>query len=355
VRLTERRPDYGRAEILEVLSQGPGRREPPCPYFSRCGGCDLQHLADGLQPALKAAAARETLERLAGVELPAASPVVAGEAWGYRLRAQLHVRPAEGVGSAAKGAAARLQVGYHARRSHDLVAVDRCPILVPELEAELPGLPERLPPEPPHRIDLACGGDGRVTASPLVPGLPAGEVELTVGRWRYTYDARTFFQAHRGLLGKLVDVAVGDFRGEAAYDLYAGVGLFSLALAERYARVTAVEGDRVAGRFARTNARRNRLANVEVVAQAVESWVATLPEGVDRVVVDPPRAGLQRPTRRTLVVRRPRRLTYVSCHPATLARDLKDLAPGYRVEAVTFLDLFPQTGHLETVVQLVAA
>jgi 23S rRNA (uracil1939-C5)-methyltransferase len=358
VRLVERRPDYGRAEIVEVLVPGPGRRQPPCPYFARCGGCDLQHLSDALQPRLKAAAAHETLERLSGVELPAEWEVIAGQAWGYRLRTQLHVLLAQGsargpLGEAGPGPASA-RVGYHARGSHDLVAVDRCPILVPELEAELAGLAGRLPAEPPRRLDLAAGGDGRVTASPLVPGLPAGEVELAVGRFRYAYDARTFFQAHRGLAAKLVATAVGEWAGAAAYDLYAGVGLFSLPLAERYGRVTAVEGDRVAARFARNNARRNRVTNLEVVTQAVESWVGTLPPGVDRVVVDPPRAGLLRPIRRILLERRPRRLTYVSCHPATLARDVKDLAAAYHVESLTFLDLFPQTGHLETVVQLVA-
>jgi len=345
VRLVERRPDYGRAEIVEVLAAGPRRREPPCPYFARCGGCDLQHLDDALQPRLKAAAARETLERIAGVELPAEAEVVAAQAWGYRLRTQLQVEIEEG----------RPRVGYHARGSRRLVAVDRCPILVPELEAELAGLPDRLPENPPRRLDLAAGGDGRVTASPLVAGLPAGEVELEVGRFRYAYDARTFFQAHRGLVGRLVEVAVAEFTGEAAYDLYAGVGLFSLPLALRYARATAVEGDRVAARFARNNARRNRVGNLEVVAQAVESWVAALPQAVDRVVVDPPRDGLPRPIRRALLDQRPRRLTYVSCHPATLARDLKDLAAAYRVESLVFLDLFPQSGHLETVVQLTAA
>lgn len=343
VRIVERHTDYGRAEILEILSPGPGRREAPCPYFARCGGCDLQHLEDPLQPRLKAAAARETIERLAKLELPPAE-LVTGDAWSYRLRTQLHVEPSPSGGFA---------VGYRARRSHELVAVERCPILVPELEGELAGLGQRLPAESPQRLDLAAGDGGGLTVSPPVEGLPSGEVSIEVGGLAYAFDARCFFQAHGGLLGRLVEIVVGEAEGETAYDLYAGVGLFALPLARRYRRVTAVEGDRLAARFARNNARQNRLVNVQVVGQAVETWVRLLPGGADRVVVDPPRAGLAPAVRRVLRQRKPQRLTYVSCHAATLARDLRDLGEVYRLERVTFLDLFPQTGHLETVVQMV--
>ena len=355
VRIVERRPDYGRAEVVEVLEPGPGRREPPCPYFVRCGGCDLQHLEDPLQVELKAAAVVETLERLGALRLPAAPEVVAGDPWAYRLRTQLHVEPPGRVPEA-PGGPSRPAVGYFERGSHELVAVDRCPILVPELEALLPGLPgvleraERLP----RRLDLAAGDGGAVSSAPVVPGLRHGEVTATVAGFELAFDARSFFQAHRGLLDRLVERAMGpeDAAGELAYDLYCGVGLFTLPLARRYRRVVGVEGDGVAVRFARRNARRNGVDNLEIEAVRVESWIGRLPEGVDRVVVDPPRAGLHPRVRETLLERPPGRITYVSCHPATLARDLRALSGSHRLESVTLLDLFPQSGHMEAVVQL---
>ena len=346
VRLVERRPDYGRAEIVELLAPGPGRRTPPCPYFERCGGCDLQHLEDSLQVRLKAGAVAETLERLAGVALPSLE-VLAGEAWGYRLRTQLHVAPRPEPGGGA------VAVGYHARGSHELVAVDRCPILVPALEALLPELPRLLGERPPRRLDLAAGDRDEVTSAPVVPGLPHHEVETAVGEAVYGYDARVFFQAHRGLLGALVERAVGGWEGEQAFDLFCGVGLFTVPLARHYGRVVAVEGDATAARYARRNARRNRAGNVAVVTRALESWVRELPAGAARVLVDPPRDGLARPLRRALRERPPARLTYVSCHPATLARDLRELDAAFTVESLTALDLFPQTGHMETIAQLV--
>lgn len=392
VRITERRPDYGRAEIEEVLEPGPGRREPPCPFFVRCGGCDLQHLEDGLQVELKAAAAVETLERLGRLDLPEAPEVVAGDPWAYRLRTQLHVTPGR---DPASGPAEAPAVGYFQRGSHELVPVDRCPILVPELEELLPGLPallERASSDegartgPPRRLDLAAGDHRAVTAAPVVEGLPHGEVSTTVGGFTYAFDARSFFQTHRGLLERLVSVVLETDRdgdrdrspeegvagrqgggpesppadeeeappaADTAYDLYCGVGLFALPLARRYRQVVAVDGDRVAVRYARRNARRNGLGNVRVEGVRVESWIQELPERAARVVVDPPRGGLHRRVVQTLLERLPDRITYVSCHVATLARDLRRLTASYEVTRVTLLDLFPQSGHMEAVVQLV--
>ncbi len=270
--------------------------------------------------------------------------VVTAEAWGYRLRAQLH---------AGAGASGRPEVGYYARGSRELVPVDRCPILVPELEEALADLAAALPDEPPRRLDLAAGREGRWTMAPVVAGLPRGPVELKIGEHTYRYDARAFFQGHRQLLPQLIETAVGSWGGAAACDLYAGVGLFTLALGRRYERVVAVEADPAAARYARINARSNDLESIEILTLRAEAALERLP-ACDRLLVDPPRAGLSREVRDGLLALRPERLTYVSCDPPTLARDLRRLTAAYRVESWTLLDLFPQTGHMEAVVQLVS-
>ncbi|HXU44992.1 MAG TPA: TRAM domain-containing protein [Thermoanaerobaculia bacterium] len=346
VRLVERRADYGRAEIVEILAAGPGRRPDPCPELSSWGGCDLQHIEDALQPQLKAQAVCETLVRMGGIALPEALELISGDPWHYRLRTQLHTE---------KDGRGRVHVGYHARGTNDLIPVSSCPLLVPELEQLFEVLPRLLDDDPPRRIDLAAGDAGALTVAPLIEGLPHGEVTLTVGELAYAYDARCFFQAHRGLLPRLVEKAIGSWEGERAFDFYAGVGLFSLPLAQRYGKVLAVESDRIAVRFARTNARRNKLANVEAEASALETWIGRLPYEADRVIVDPPRAGLPHRVRTVLLERPPARLTYVSCHPATLARDLRQLKQVFAIESLTLIDMFPQTGHMEAVVQMVRA
>ena len=348
VRMTERRTSYGRAEIVEILQPGPGRREPPCPHFTECGGCDLQHLDEATQLKEKVGAVRENLLRIGHFEIPKDLVVVPGSPWGYRLRAQLHIAPTP------RGN----RLGYFARRSHDLVAVDHCPILVPELETRLAQFNRRIREESHRRIDVAVGDDG-LTVAPTIPGLPRGEVSLGVGDFTYSFDASSFFQGHRQLLGDLVSHSVGEKSGVEgdseghAFDLYAGVGLFSLPLARSYGKVLSIEGDRAAVRFGKRNARQNKVGNVSFHAQAVETWVSQLPERPARVVVDPPRTGLSEAVRGALLEKRPRHLTYVSCNSATLARDLAQLSQVYRATRLVLLDLFPQTGHLEAIVQLV--
>jgi 23S rRNA (uracil1939-C5)-methyltransferase len=242
-------------------------------------------------------------------------------------------------------------VGYFARGSHELVETDQCAVLVPELQQWLTRLPAELAGSPVKRLDVAAGDDG-VSFAPAVADLPHGEVSVAVDGLSLSFDARCFFQGHRGLLGTLVERVVGSATGQTAFDLYCGVGLFTLPLARRYGAVVGVESDGVAVRHARNNARRNRLANVEIVARSMEAWIRSLPSGADRVVIDPPRSGLSLVTRRVLADRRPSRLSYVSCHPAAMARDLADLRSGFDLESLDLIDLFPQTGHLEVVAQL---
>ena len=342
LRVVERRPNYARAEIVEVLESGPDRREPPCEHFANCGGCSLQHLSDEAQVRWKVAAARETLERLGAVSTNVAQGVVAGAAWHYRLRTQLQI----------EGEPGKAAVGFFARGSHRLVAVRTCAVLAEPLEEFVVGLAGRLEGRLPRRLDAALGDDGALTCGPALPGLPKGSVSRRVGDFLYEYDSRSFFQAHAGLLGDFVEAVVGPEEGATAVDLYAGVGLFSLPLARCYRQVVAVESDSGACRYLRNNAQRGRLQNVECVASAVESWIEHMPEGIDRVIVDPPRQGLSLAVRAALKRLRPKHLTYASCHPAALARDLRALALRFSLESLTYLDLFPQTGHVEIVAQL---
>jgi 23S rRNA (uracil1939-C5)-methyltransferase len=163
----------------------------------------------------------------------------------------------------------------------------------------------------------------------------------------------SFFQVNRFLLNRLVEVALEGAEGETALDLYAGVGLFSLALARVFREVTAVESGSGAVRDLEFNAERAGLANLRAERQTAEEYLQRLERAPDFVLLDPPRAGLGKAVVRRLAELRPRQVTIVSCDPATLARDLAGLtAAGYRVEQMTLVDLFPQTFHLETVVRL---
>jgi 23S rRNA (uracil1939-C5)-methyltransferase len=170
---------------------------------------------------------------------------------------------------------------------------------------------------------------------------------------RFRVGRNSFFQVNRFLVDRLVETAIEGAEGGAALDVYAGVGLFSLALARKFGQVTAVESGASAVRDLEFNAERAGLSNVKAIQKSAEEYLAALEEAPDFVLVDPPRAGLGKAVVARLAELRPRQLTVVACDAATLARDLAGLiGAGYRMERLTLVDLFPQTMHLETVVQL---
>lgn len=350
------KPGLIRAKALEILEPSADRVAAPCPYFGRCGGCHYQHTGYANQLAAKRAILMEELRRLGKVEPPEDLPMVAGEPWGYRNRAQLHVQ---------KG-----QLGYWEARSHKLCSIERCPISSPkvnEVIAVLNGM-LRDPRWPRFDLTLEIFTDERQvqlnaleTDRPLarrffewcaetVPGLVTGVLDYD-GRFRVS--GNSFFQSNRFLLDQLVETATAGAEGETALDLYAGVGLFSLALGAKFREVTAVESGASAVRDIQFNTQRAGLPNVRAEQRMVDEYLASLEQAPDFVLADPPRTGLGKAVVRRLIELRPRQVTIVSCDPATLARDLAALiAAGYRVEEMTLVDLFPQTFHLETVVRL---
>jgi 23S rRNA (uracil1939-C5)-methyltransferase len=350
------KPGLVRAETLEVVDAAPERVPAPCPYFGRCGGCHYQHAPYEYQLALKRRILTEELRRLGKIEPPGEIATVSAEPWGYRNRIQLHVE--EG------------RMGYREARSHRLCAVDHCPIGSPKLNEAIGAL-DRMMRDPRwprfvHSIEIFT--DEREvqinvldTDRPVarrffdwcaeeIPGLVPGALDYE-GRFRVS--SNSFFQVNRFLTDRLVETALGDAAGEHALDLYAGVGLFSLPLAGRFARVTAVESGGGAVRDLQFNAGRAGLTNLHAEQRTAEEFLAGFTASADFILLDPPRAGIGKPVVERLAKLRPRRLTIVACDPATLARDLAGLqAHGFRLRKLTLVDLFPETYHLETVAEL---
>ncbi len=343
-KITESTKRFLRADAVEVLEASPDRVDPACRYAKpgRCGGCDFQHVALPAQRRLKADATRDQLVRLGGVdpaelvdleveELPSVvdgrsdDELARGLRW--RTRVQVAVRP-DG------------RTGLHRYRSHAIEPVDTCPITVTEIEA---AGAFRTPRPGRQRVEFAA-----------VPGRPGvavdGDRELVhtaLGR-QFRVSGGGFWQVHPAaaeVLSAAVLDAVAAQPGERALDLYAGVGLFSAALAQGGCSVTAVESFVVAAEDARHN-----LADlpVTVVAGDVAEEVGALAATADVVVLDPPRTGAGPETMAALLAGSPRVVAYVSCDPATLARDLRTAREhGYRLRSLRAFDLFPMTAHVE--------
>lgn len=359
-RVTDARRRWARATTVEVLEATPERVEPPCPLFGpgRCGGCTLQHIAPDRQAALLGDVIADQLRRIGHLEPPGGRVEVlrphAPDGLGYRNRARFAVT---GDG----------HLAFRRARSHDLLAVDRCPLLTPEASRVLREVAAGW--EGVDEVTLQAGADGSATLAvrardsgsripgsfvPVVDpdtgwggGLRAAAHHDVAGR-TYQAGATSFFQVSVAAAEVLVDLVrrgADVAPGTRVVDCYAGVGLFSAALAADGAQVTAIESHAVACDDARAN---TDGLPVEVVRADVADVDLEAP--VDVVVLDPPRTGAGAPVLARLVGLAPARIVSVSCDPATFARDARVLVDaGYDLVAVTGVDQFTHTGHVELV------
>jgi 23S rRNA (uracil1939-C5)-methyltransferase len=365
------------AALVEVLAPGPDRIEPPCPYFGRCGGCDFQQLNYAAQLAAKVEIIRDCLRRIGRLAPPEEILITASPAeWRYRSRARW------------QHDAARRRLGYYELASHRVCDVAECPVVLPEVQDALSrlraarlGVHDGLSREevstgdepPPDALGKsetnaaeefqAVAGDDGVSLLPPLTGEDAREQRRSVAGETYRFNAECFFQINHALLDALVAEALGgagggdraEGVGGTAVDLYCGVGLFTLPLARRFARVVGVESHPTAARYARLNLEGAGLANARVEAAEVGDWLLRRAGKIapaDFVLLDPPRAGAAEAVEGILTLG-PRRIAYVSCDPATLARDLRALADGgFVLDSVRAFDMFPQTHHVETVAHL---
>lgn len=376
---------YVRAQLEALLDASPARRSPPCRYAPRCGGCAHQDLGYDEQLRVKEAILRESLAR-ARVPWEAEVLVRPSPETGWRTRAELHL--------AWEASGPRL--GFHEEGGHEIVDVEECLQLSSGMNRAarvlLAALAERGPlARHVHGLELAESFDGRELVACLVTGLPvreaaalsalgnsvpaltgllavAGErgatvlvlkgepfVHAQVGGLRLRAHQQSFFQANRFLLEPLLEVVLGLIPpGGPVLDLYSGVGLFALPLAQRGDDVRAVEVSPLATADAEANAEAARIRNVGFLAQDVETALPRLARrSGERIVLDPPRTGASRLAVRAIAARQPAAITYVSCDPPTLGRDLGLFAGmGYRLTSLQALDMFPDTFHVESVAQL---
>jgi tRNA/tmRNA/rRNA uracil-C5-methylase (TrmA/RlmC/RlmD family) len=341
-----------RADAVEVLEASGARVEPRCPFSGpgRCGGCDFQHVALPTQRGLKAAVVREQLQRLAKIDVDVSVEAVPGdeEGLGWRTRVQFAV---DRQGYA----------GLRKYRSREVVRVDHCPISHPEL----PAVTDRrwADAQTVEAIRSSTGEGLLIETTPREMYVEGPEVlhERAAGRV-FEVTGSGFWQVHPGAAEALLEAvvsAVDPRPGEAAADLYSGVGLFSASLAERVGRsgrVVAVESDVTAVEDAARNLA--DLPQVEVATGRVEQ---ALREGVvgqrcDVVVLDPPRVGARREVVEAVVALDPRAVAYVACDPGALARDVAIFAEhGYRLASLRAFDIFPMTHHVECVALMVPA
>jgi 23S rRNA (uracil1939-C5)-methyltransferase len=382
VELQEDKRQYARGRARRILQSSPERVTPRCPYFTVCGGCQQQHASQALQQQSKANALAHLLTRETGRQATV-DDIIGDGAYGYRRRARLglHYQPKT----------QRLQMGFRKTASNELVSVDQCPILKPELEALLAPLSACLSSLQAVRrlghIELVQADNGPVLVLRHLDALSVGDrqklerfshehrlalflapdseqLEQVTGEPPYyqshqltlTFSPRDFIQVNDAVNQKMVEKALewlDPQPTDRVLDLFCGMGNFTLPLAKSVLNVVGVEGVAALTAQGAYNAKLNGLENVTFFHENLEEDVTRQPwaaQGFDKVLLDPARAGAGG-VMQHIVKLAPQRIVYVSCNPTTLARDSQILlSAGYQLARVAMLDMFPHTGHLESMV-----
>ncbi len=383
--------DWGEGYLVEVKTPHPRRIDPPCPHYHFCGGCALQHLDPEAQLQLKAELLKEQLLRIGKLEPPQLWPPIRGPVWGYRRKARLGVRYVKKQ--------QRVFVGFRQKRSSRIADLKRCPVLHPSVGERLEEIAEtvgrlsirdKLP-----QIEVAVGDNRtalvfRVLAEPSTTDLailkelgsrldydvylqPQGPESVTPlfperpERLFYSlpFGIKLFFEPldftqvnaeiNRKLIRRVLEL-LDPKPDETVLDLFCGVGNFTLPLARRAAHVVGVEGNRSAVLRAEQNAKANRIGNLSLFITDLTGDLSPFPWSAsryDKVLLDPARSGALE-VMAWIPKWRPKRVVYVSCNPATLARDLGVLVRhhGYRLLGAGVVDMFPHTAHLESIALL---
>ncbi len=316
VRLLDVKKGFAKADLVRILEPSPFRRAAPCPVANECGGCDWTALRLDKQVEAKQRILTESLRRIGKFDVAALPPIaIHASPLNYRMRSRLH-RDGDAI-------------GFYALRSNRVVPLPK--------ECEVVGIRTALQPVEGEQWEIGeriLSGDEEFT--------------LRIGDYTYQLSTRSFFQVNRHLLEtmlRLVSAHADRVRTrDVAVDLYAGAGFFTLSLADRFARVFAIEGSADSARYARRNVPRN----VAIVQSAVEDQARRIPEA-DFIFLDPPRAGARKEVVAAVGSKAREMVCYLSCDPVTFSRDANRLtASGWRLSTLDLLDLFPNTHHVET-------
>jgi len=356
IEITDLKKHYGKGRIIRMLKPSAYRVPPPCPYYERCGGCALQHISYPQQLELKRRQSEEALRRIAGISAPPVLSVISSpQPFGWRGKAEFHLSSASHKKSC---------LGLMAARSHQVIEVAGCLIVEESINRKYSALKTAIKggsvvPSCARQVIWSDQPGEPPTAVFTGTGKPPDIFRVVAGK-QITVPGRGFFQANIFLVERLVEqvVEMASLSGsETVIDLYGGAGLFALFLGGKAGDLFCVEGDEEAVRCAEINLTRAGLTGAKCyhgdAAAVLGREFVTPGQKADVIILDPPRDGCGEAVINALALLRPQRIVYVSCNPATQARDVKRfVSKGYCLEIVQPFDMFPQTAHIEAVALL---
>ncbi|MDI6728726.1 MAG: class I SAM-dependent RNA methyltransferase [Thermodesulfovibrionales bacterium] len=368
-RLEEERKDYYTASTTKILEPSPDRIEPNCKFFGLCGGCQFQHISYQRQIKLKEEILKDSLKRLGKIDIELSKPLIYDNQWHYRYRGQFKVLQGK--------------IGFYREKTREVIDIDGCPLMTEEINEYLLKVRGILKnSEHLHAISevhishgdeavalIKTRGKQPLKLDGLAPAflhsgfsgvfIDSGEKRLLkygnhyiifdLEGLKYTISPMSFFQSHWRLNQAVVGFVKDNLqplKGKRVLDLYSGAGNFSLPISLDVGEVIAVEESPFAIEDGKRNLQINGIKNCRFIRSSIEGL--NIKDSIDIIILDPPRLGLTNAAMDKILAMVPERIAYVSCNPATLARDLRKLLAKYEIESIRMIDFFPQTYHIES-------
>jgi len=363
ISITEKKRDYSIGVVSNIIEPSQYRINPPCPVFGICGGCHLQYISYERQVSMKEEILFDSVSRIGKLEA-ALAPALTDRNYNYRHRGQFKV--------SSKG-----EMGFYKEGTREVIPIDECPLMINEINLIIKKLAD------PSMSPLGKGGikggweihasygdnavaliksktfsediertllDAGFSGIAFENGESTGKdyIKLDLNGLQYTVTPWSFFQAHWNLNRKVVELITNELQpleNARVLDLYAGAGNFSLPLVSHASQVVAVEGNRFAVEDGQRNVKLNDIKNCKFINSSAEKYRAH--EKFDVIILDPPRPGLTGDVMKKVLGLSAKRIVYISCNPATLARDLKKLSEMYNLDSLRMIDFFPNTYHVE--------
>lgn len=371
VEIEEKKKDYYIASVKGITEPSLYRRKPPCSIFGECGGCQLQYITHEKQVSMKEEILLDTMRRIAAVDIQL-RPSITGKEFGYRHRGQFKVSQ-DG------------ETGFYREGTREIIPVEECPLMIDKINQALQTL-KGIDIKGAKELHIVAGDTVSILLKGAIPenseqsildsgisgiafenGTSLGKdyITLDLHGLKYSVTPWSFFQSHWSLNQTVVDAVIsslGPLDNKRVLDLYSGAGNFSIPLSVHAAEVLGIEGNLNAVEDAKRNAALNGIKNCSFINLSAEESFGSRRKhkhdrlfketGYDIIILDPPRAGLTSDCLKGVMELNSSRIVYISCNPATLARDVKKMKEKYEIESLTMMDFFPNTYHIEALAYL---
>jgi len=327
IEIVKETKNFIEARCVHVILESPDRVKPICPYFGECGGCSLQYMSYSLENKFKEEKVKDIVSRFGNISPDIVLPIVHHQEYNYRNKITLH-----GNGSI---------MGLYKNDSHDIVPIEKCHLVLPSINEMIPKIPNM------KECIIKSSNDGKN----ILTSMDKGELITTIGDYQYYQSISSFFQVNSTLTKELYDEvlrSIQEIQPNQLLDLYCGTGTIGIYVSKYCNSIIGVDYNSSNIHDACKNAEMNHIANIDFICDKVENVIDQF-QDIDCVIVDPPRSGLDNKTKDFLKTIASSSIIYVSCDPATMARDLKDLSDSYDVKYIKPFNMFPRTSHVETV------